>query len=134
MAEGRRVSVVLWIVQGLLALVFLFSGASKLVMSIEEMTKDVALPGAFLRFLGIAEMAGGLGLVLPGLFRVRPGLTPLAAACLVIIMIGATVITATTMGVGMALIPLMVGLLAAFVAYGRWRLAPLAERSARAVR
>jgi uncharacterized membrane protein YphA (DoxX/SURF4 family) len=134
MAEGRRMTVVLWVVQGLLALVFLFSGASKLVMSIEEMTKDVALPGAFLRFLGVAEMAGGVGLVLPGLLGILPGLTPLAAACLVIIMIGATVITATTMGVGMALIPLAVGLLAAFVAYGRWRLAPLAERASRPVR
>jgi uncharacterized membrane protein YphA (DoxX/SURF4 family) len=100
MAEGRRVTVALWVVQGLLALVFLFSGASKLVMSIEEMTKEVALPGAFLRFIGVAEVAGGLGLVLPGLLGIRPALTPLAAACLVIIMIGATTITAATMGGG----------------------------------
>jgi uncharacterized membrane protein YphA (DoxX/SURF4 family) len=134
MAGGRRMTVALWVVQGLLALVFLFSGASKLVMSIEEMTKDVALPGAFLRFIGVAEIAGGLGLVLPGLLGILPGLTPLAAACLVIIMIGAIVITAATMGVGMALIPLAVGLLTAFVAYGRWRLAPLAERASRPVR
>ena len=80
MAEGRRVTVVLWIVQALLALVFLVAGGSKLVMSIEEMTKDVALPGAFLRFLGVAEVAGALGLLLPGLLGIRPGLTPLAAA------------------------------------------------------
>jgi hypothetical protein len=134
MAEGRRVTVALWVVQVLLTLVFLFAGASKLVMSIEEMTKDVALPGPFLRFIGVAEVAGALGLVLPGLFGIRPGLTPLAAACLVIIMIGATTITAVTMGVGLALIPLTVGLLAAFVAYGRWRRAPHARRSSRAVR
>jgi len=134
MAEGRRMTVALWVVQGLLALVFLFSGASKLVMSIEEMTKDVALPGAFLRFIGVAEVVGALGLILPGLLGIRPGLTPLAAACLVIIMSGATVITVATMGVGLALIPLTVGLLAAFVAHGRWRLAPLGERASRRVR
>jgi uncharacterized membrane protein YphA (DoxX/SURF4 family) len=134
MAEGRRVNTVLWVVQALLAIVFLFSGGSKLVMSIEEMTRDVPLPGAFLRFLGVAEMAGGVGLILPGLLGIRPGLTPLAAACLVIIMIGATAITAATMGGGLALIPLAVGLLAAFVAYGRWRLVPLDERPSRPVR
>ena len=61
MAEGRRVTVALWIVQGLLALVFLFAGGSKLVMSIEEMTKEIALPGAFLRFIGVAEVAGRAG-------------------------------------------------------------------------
>jgi hypothetical protein len=125
MAEGRRMNAVLWIVQGLLAIVYLVAGGSKLVLPIEEMTKDVALPGAFLRFLGVSEVLGAVGLILPGLFGIRPGLTPLAAAGLVLIMIGATVITMATMGVGLALIPLLVGLLAAFVAYGRWRLAPL---------
>ncbi|MFN2517005.1 MAG: DoxX family protein, partial [Pyrinomonadaceae bacterium] len=59
-----------------------------------------------------------LGLILPGLLRIRPGLTPLAAAGLVIIMIGATVLTIAGDGVGPALIPLVVGILAAFVAYG----------------
>ena len=83
----------LWIVQGLLAVLFLFAGGMKLVMPIEEMTEQIALPGAFLRFIGVAEVLGGLGLILPGLLRIRPGLTPLAAAGLVIIMIGATVLT-----------------------------------------
>jgi DoxX-like protein len=124
MAGGRGINRALWIVQGLLALTFLFAGGMKLIMSIEEMTKDVPLPGLFLRFLGVAEMLGAIGLILPGLLRIRPGLTPLAAAGLVIIMIGATVITLVTMGAAPALIPLTVGLLAAFVAYGRWRLAP----------
>jgi len=68
---------------------------------------------------------GAAGLILPSLLRIKPGLTPLAAACLVVIMIGATVITAMTMGIGMALIPLVIGVLAAFVAYGRWKLAPI---------
>jgi uncharacterized membrane protein YphA (DoxX/SURF4 family) len=122
------VNVALWIVQGLLALLFLFAGGMKLITPIEEMTKQVPMPGAFLRFIGVAELLGGLGLVLPGLLGIRSGLTPLAAAGLVIIMIGATLIS-LQFGVAMALIPLLVGILAAFVAYGRWRLAP--HRSSR---
>jgi uncharacterized membrane protein YphA (DoxX/SURF4 family) len=114
----------LWIVQVLLALLFLFAGGMKLVLPIEEMTKQMPMPGPFLRFIGVAELLGGLGLILPGLLRVRPGLTPLAAAGLVIIMVGATALTLAIGPVATALIPLVVGLLAAFVAYGRWRLAP----------
>jgi uncharacterized membrane protein YphA (DoxX/SURF4 family) len=121
---------VLWIIQVLLALLFLFAGSMKWIQPIEEMTKQVPnMPGWFLRFIGLAEMLGGLGLLLPGLLRIRPGLTPLAAAGLVIIMIGATVVTVMIGGGAMALIPLVVGILAAFVAYGRWRLAPLGGAS-----
>ena len=109
----------LWIVQGLLALIFLFSGGSKLVLPIEAMTKQISLPGLFLRFIGVAEVLGAAGLILPGLLRIRQGLTPLAAVGLVIIMIGATALTRAYIGVAPALMPLVVGLLAAFVAYGR---------------
>jgi hypothetical protein len=120
---------VLWIVQGLLALLFLFTGGIKLVLPIEVMTEQmpVPLPGPFLRFIGVAEVLGAVGLILPWLLGIRLGLTRLAAAGLVIIMTGATVLTLAGVvpgGVAGALIPLMVGLLSAFVAYGRWRLAP----------
>jgi len=115
----------LWVLQVLLGLLFMFAGGSKLVMPIEEMTKEVAMPGWFLRGIGVCELLGGLGLILPGLFRLGTGLTPLAAAGLVIIMIGATAVTVMYMGVGMGLVPFIVGVLAAFVAYGRWRVAPL---------
>ena len=114
----------LWIVQVLLALLFLFAGGMKLVLPIEEMTKQIAMPGLFLRFIGVAEVLGALGLILPGLLRIRPGLTPLAAAGLVIIMIGATALSLVVGPVAPALIPLVVGFFAAFVAYGRWRLVP----------
>jgi uncharacterized membrane protein YphA (DoxX/SURF4 family) len=121
-------TVALWIVQGLLAALFLFAGVSKLIMTVEEMTRDVPMPGAFLRFIAVAEILGAIGLILPGLLRIRPGLTPLAAAGLAIIMIGATAVTLTYMGLAMALVPLVVGILAVFVAYGRWRLAPQEAR------
>src|SRR5262245_53244479 len=95
-------------------------------MPYEAMMEGMPLPvpELFLRFIGVVEVLGALGLVLPGLTRIRPGLTPLAATGLVIIMVGATVLTlAGGMGV-VALIPLVVGVLLAFVAYGRWHLAP----------
>jgi uncharacterized membrane protein YphA (DoxX/SURF4 family) len=124
MAVRRHLNLTLWIVQALLAIVYLVSGSMKLIMPIEEMTRDVPLPGAFLRFIGVAEVLGALGLVLPWLLGIRPHLTPLAGAGLTIIMIGATAITTATMGLAMGLIPLTVGSLVAFVAYGRWRLTP----------
>ena len=111
----------LWIVQGLLALLFLFAGSMKLIMPIAMLTAQMPLPlpGLFLKFIGVAEVAGAIGLILPGLVRIRPMLTPLAACGLVMIMIGATVVTLLAGSVGGALCPLVVGLLCAAVAYGR---------------
>src|SRR5919206_1259984 len=126
----RIITYALWIVQGLLALLFLFTGGIKLVLPLEMLTEGSPLPGAFVRFLGVAEVLGAIGLILPGLLRIRPGLTPLAAAGLVIIMSGATVLTLAGVvpgGVALALIPLVLGLLSAFVAYGRWRWRRIAE-------
>ena len=117
-------SYALWIVQVLLALLFLFAGGAKLVLPAEAMKGPVPLPVLFLRFVGVCEVLGALGLVLPGLFRIRPGLTPLAAVGLVIIMIGATVVNLMSGAPAVALITLVVGLLATFVAYGRWQVIP----------
>jgi uncharacterized membrane protein YphA (DoxX/SURF4 family) len=120
-------NIALWIAQGLLAAIFLFAGGMKLVLPVEEMTKQMPLPGLFLRFIALCEVLGAMGLILPGLLRIRRGLTPLAAAGLVIIMIGAAATMLTTGEKALALFPLLVGLFAAFVAYGRWRLAPLRD-------
>lgn len=121
-------NIVLWIIQALLALLFLFGGGMKLILPIEEMTKQTPMPGLFLRFIGVCEVLGGLGLILPGLLRIRTFLTPLAAVGLVIIMIGAVAVTLKSGPFSTALFPLVVGLLSAFVAYGRWRLAPHRSR------
>ena len=120
---SKKTSALLWTLQGLLAALFLFAGVMKLVMPIEALTAQSTLPGGFLRFIGVAETLGGLGLVLPMLLRIRPSLTPLAAAGLVIIMIGATVLTAAG-GIGPALIPAIVCALTAFVAVRRWQQHP----------
>ena len=114
-----RRNTVLWVVQGLLALLFVFAGVMKLVLPIEAIAGPVGLPGPFMRFIGVAEVLGGLGLVLPGILQVRTGLTPVAAGGLVVIMAGATVVTAMVGNAGGAAVPLLVGVLAAVVAYSR---------------
>ena len=124
MPSAKKANVLLWTAQGLLTLIFLFAGGMKLVLPLEMLKGPVPLPGLFLKFIGVAEVLGAIGLILPGLLRVRPGLTPLAAAGLVIIMIGATVVTLLGGTVAPALIPFTVGLLAAFVARGRWQRGP----------
>src|SRR5262249_8912685 len=119
---SRKTSVALWTAQVLLAVVFLFAGSMKLVIPVEEMTKEIDFPGWFLHFIGVCEVLGALGLVLPGITRIRPGLTPLAAAGLVIIMIGAVVSTLAIGGGAGALMPAVVGVLAAYACYGRARI------------
>jgi uncharacterized membrane protein YphA (DoxX/SURF4 family) len=119
--ETRIKNYALWTVQWLLALLFLWAGGIKLVLPLEALKGPVELPGLFVRFIGVAEALGAIGLILPWLLRIRPVLTPLAAAGLVIIMIGATVITLMGGGGALALFPAMVGILAASIVYGRGR-------------
>jgi hypothetical protein len=126
----------LWTVQVLLALFFaLASGAPKLLLPPETLPEmPIPLPRAFILFIGVAELAGALGLILPALLKIKPGLTPLAAAGLVLITVGATgywLLAGDALGnaafaAGMALI-------CAFVAYGRSQLVPHRERAPRAV-
>jgi len=119
-------SVTLWTIQGALALLFLFAGGSKLILPTTVLLAQMALPLPiwFIRFIGVIEVVGALGLVLPQLTRIKPFLTPLAACGLALEMVGATILTVIAMGVAPALFPLIVGLLAMFVAYERghrWR-------------
>ena len=123
-------NILLWIIQILLGLLFLFSGSMKFVMSVAEMKAQtpVVFPGLFFHFIGVCEILGGLGLILPSLLRIKPSLTPLAAAGLAIITAGATVITLMGPMKGMVGLPLVTCLLCIFVAYGRTRLQPIAGR------
>ena len=123
-------NILLWILQILLGLMFLFAGGMKLVKSTAELIamgppEQIVFAGWFYKFIGLCEVLGGLGLILPGLLRRQQYLTPLAAAGLTIIMIGAVVTSAMAFGVAGAIAPLITGLLCAFVAYGRWHLRPL---------
>jgi hypothetical protein len=114
----------LWGIQILLALLFLFAGGMKLILPIAEMTKQMPFPGWLLRFIGVMEVLGGLGLILPWGLGIRPRLTPLAAIGLTIIMAGAVALTVGTGQTAAAVLPLVVGLLTIFIAYQRWHTVP----------
>lgn len=126
-----RTHKLLWTLQLLLAALFLFAGGMKLILPVEELTRQSTLPGPFLRFIGVVEVLGAIGLVVPGLTRIRPGLTVAAAIGLVIVMIGAVVLTVQSGPAKAALFPFLVGILLAFVAWGRLRLAPLPAASSK---
>ena len=121
-------NILLWIIQVLLSLMFLLAGGTKLVIPADKLMamgspNQVMLSPWFLKFIGVCEVLGGLGLILPGLLRRQKYLTPLAAIGLTVIMIGAVVISAMGDGIKAAIPALVTGLLCAFVAYGRanWR-------------
>lgn len=110
----------LWTVQGVLAALFLFAGVSKLLMPADALAAQSHLPAAFMQFIGVCETLGAIALILPGLTKIRTELTPLAAAGLVIIMIGAVTVTILQGPAIGAVVPAIVGSLAAYVARGRW--------------
>ena len=118
-ANASSAAVTLWIIQSLLAALFLFGGGYKLIMPVAALTGQLPVPGAFIRLIGVLEVSGALGLILPGILRTHRYLTPLAAAGLAFIMCGAVGVTLVTAGAAAALMPVAVGVLLSGVVYGR---------------
>ena len=125
-------NIMLWIVQVLLAVAFGSAGFMKTTMPIAELAQSLVWPGdippALVRFIGAAELLGAIGLLLPALTRIKPGLTPLAASGLGVIMLLASIFHITRGELIVMLFPLSLGALAVFVAWGRFRRAPIAAR------
>lgn len=125
------ISKVLWVAQVLLALGMASAGIIKLVWPDADLEAAYPLfPAVFIRFIGVCEILGAIGVVVPAALRIRPELTPLAAAGLAIIMGGAVISTIIMGAASMIATPLILFLLAVFVAYGRWKLAPIGPRDA----
>jgi putative oxidoreductase len=122
---SKALDISLWIVRALLALAFAMAGIIKSTQPIAELAKNVpwtgVIPAALVRFIGVSELAGGLGLILPAATRFRPLLTPVAATGLLTIMVLAA-------GESGPLINFTLGALAAFVAWGRFKKAPISPR------
>jgi hypothetical protein len=115
----------LWTVQIVLAALFLFAGGMKLVMPAAALEAQAHMPAVFLKFIGVCEILGAIGLIVPWLTGIRRELTSFAASGLVIIMSGATVISIVQGPAIGAIVPAVVGLLATYVVHGRRQSAQL---------
>ena len=125
-------NIVLWILQLLLAAAFLAHGLLLLAPPPEiAVQMNASLPRAFWVFLGWAEILAAVGLTLPGIARILPGLVPAAAAGVMIVMVSATIYHLARAEISSALITLLLLAMATFVAYGRWRLLPIRPRASR---
>ena len=134
-STAKTVNRVLWSVQIAAALLFLFAGSMKFIMPAEKMQQGpIIFSMAFMHFIGVCECLGALGLVLPGVLRIQTWLTPLAAAGLTIIMIGATTVSVLAMGAAAGIVPVVAGLATMWIAYGRTSVAPIADAPRRVLR
>ena len=133
--SGRGIRIALWTAQVLLAAVFTMTGAMKVFLSSAEIVKAIPdfarMPLGLIRFIGIAELAGAIGLVLPAFTRIAPSLTPLAASGLTVVMILAALFHISRGELGPLGVVIALGALAAFVAWGRYKRAPIAPRTRR---
>jgi uncharacterized membrane protein YphA (DoxX/SURF4 family) len=124
--------IALWVVQGLLGLLFTGVGVMKATQPIQALAANMVwaseAPPALVRFIGIAELLGGLGLILPAATRILPILTPLAAAGLTVVMVLAALFHAGRAEMAAVPVPIVLGALAALVAWGRGKRAPIAKR------
>lgn len=129
---GRGLHIGLWAAQVVLAVLFGMAGMSKTTQPIADLAQQLGWPGAvpagLVRFIGTAELLGSIGLVLPAATRINPWLTPLAAAGLVTVMVLASVFHLTRGELGGVAFNAVLGSVAAFVAWGRIRKAPIASR------
>lgn len=125
-------NILLWVLQALLALAFLAHGVVLLFPPPDIAAQMYAeLPGGFWLFLGIAEVAAAIGLILPGLTRILPGLVPAAGAGITFVMVSATIWHIVRNEISSAVITFVLLLMALFVTYMRWRVLPIRPRSAR---
>jgi uncharacterized membrane protein YphA (DoxX/SURF4 family) len=122
--------ILLWVLQVLLAVAFFAHGLILLfppAAIVEQM--NASLPRWFQLFIGVSEIMAAVGLTLPGITRIQPWLVPCAAAGLMIVMISATIFHIARGEVSSAVTTAVLLLLATFVAYMRWRVAPIRPRA-----
>lgn len=129
----RTWNITLWVAQIILAGMFLMAGLMKMISAIPDLTETLPWVADFhegvVRFIGVSEFLGGLGLILPGLLRIRPILTVYAALGLMTIMLLAMIYHLSKGEYNAILFNLLLGGVAAFIAWGRLRKVPFQSRA-----
>jgi putative oxidoreductase len=131
--KSKFLNISLWAAQIILAGMFIMAGFIKTTTPIEQLSaslpwaKDV--PAWLVRFIGISEFLGALGLILPSLLRIKPVLTPVAALGIIAIMMMAAFFHITRTELSGVMFTLILALVAAFIGWGRWRKLPIQARS-----
>jgi uncharacterized membrane protein YphA (DoxX/SURF4 family) len=129
---SKALNIALWTAQVVLFVAFGMAGVMKSTMPVEQLSQNMAWVPRFspgvVRFIGISELCGAIGVLVPSITRIAPPVTPLAALGLTAVMILAAGHHAMNNEAGVIPIPLFLGVLAAFVGWGRWKKAPIAPR------
>ncbi len=128
----KALHITLWIAQLLLAGTMIWASCMKLFAPVSQVAAMWPWAGEvsviFLKFTGVVDLLGALGLILPSLLRTQPRLTPIAAIAIIVLMICASVFHISR-GEGSDITPnIAFALIAAFIAWGRWNKAPIISR------
>ena len=129
----KALHIILWVAQIILGGMFIMAGMMKSTQPITDLSKSVPwtanVPVALVRFIGVCELLGGIGLILPGLLRIKPILTPIAAIGILLIMVFAIVYHVSNGEANVIGINIAFGLVAAFIAWGRLEKAPIHSKT-----
>ncbi len=131
--NNKAIHIILWIAQGLMAAMFIMAGAMKASQPLEVLAASMpwisATPSALVRFIGVSELLGGIGLILPALLRIKPFLTSWAAIGLVIVMFLAAIVHATRGEFSSIGVNVFVIAICGFIAWGRSSKAPIPAKA-----
>ena len=129
----KALHITLWIAQVILGGMFIMAGVMKSTQPIVDLSKSVPwtanVPLGLVRFIGVSELLGGIGLILPSLLRLKPILTPIAAIGILLIMVFALVYHVVNGETNVIGINIAFGLVAAFIAWGRLKKAPIHSKT-----
>ncbi|HLW19071.1 MAG TPA: DoxX family protein [Cyclobacteriaceae bacterium] len=132
-SNSKGWTIALWISQVILAAMFIMAGLPKATTPLQELAATMPMaieyPEALIRFIGISEVLAGIGLVVPGVLKIKTILIPLAALGLAVIMVLAIIFHLSRGEVAPSVLNLVLGLLASFVAWGRYWKAPIHPES-----